>query len=122
MAEARNGEDDRRIFTRVGTDIEVQVRSHGRLLGRHRVHDLGLGGVFIDARSLDLYPNDFVELVFHNGGIFRAVVIRHTDQGVGLMFHDHGEDSLDALREVMIAASLPAPGRSASAEVARLSF
>lgn len=122
MAEICDGEGERRIFTRVGTDIDVYVQSRGRLLGRFRVSDLGLGGVFIDARSLELYPNDFAELVFPHGGLFRAVVIRHTERGVGLMFQDHDEGSLDALREVMISASLPASGRSGRIEAAGLRF
>jgi len=120
MAETFNGEAERRIFTRMRMDIDVLVRTRGRLLGRYRVHDLGLGGVFISAGSLDLYPNDLAELAFPEGGVFRAMVVRHEEQGVGLMFHDHDEESLDALRDAMVAASRPASGCSLLAEAVPL--
>jgi hypothetical protein len=119
MADNLHGEGERRIFSRMGADMDVLVWSRGKLLGRYRVRDLGLGGVFIDAGSQDLYPNDLAELAFPDGAVFRAVVIRHAEHGVGLMFHDHDEGSLDALRDLMLAA---APERSAPAETAQLRY
>lgn len=105
MAKTVSGDAERRIFTRMRLDADVTVRVRGRMLGRCRIRDLGLGGVFLVAGSIDLYPNDLVDLTFpaliSGRGVFRARVVRHAEQGVGLMFHDHDEASLDALREMM---------------------
>lgn len=109
MAQTVSSDAERRIFTRMRLDAEVMVRVRGRTLGPCRVRDLGLGGVFVDAGGMDLYPNDLVDLtfppvlpsIFAGNVVFRARVVRHAEQGIGLMFHDHDEASLDALREMM---------------------
>lgn len=101
MAETVSGGVERRIFTRMRLDADVLIRVRGRTLGQCRVRDLGLGGVFFFAGGIDLYPNDLVDLTFSGGIVFRALVVRHAERGVGLMFHDHDEASLDALREMM---------------------
>lgn len=119
MAETVSGEVERRIFTRMRLDADVLIRVRGRTLGRCRIRDLGLGGVFIVAGGIDLYPNDLVDLAFSGGVVFRALVVRHAEQGVGLMFHDHDEASLDALREMM--AEIPrGAGRALLAEALSL--
>lgn len=84
------------------------VRMKDRALGRFRTRDLDMGGVFVEAAEIELYPNDVAELRFPDAGgkgkghAFRAKVIRHASNGVGLMFHEHDEDSLAALRDVML--------------------
>lgn len=110
MADRTRNDTERRVFTRIRLGLEVAVRMKDRSLGRFRTRDLDMGGLFVEAGEIDLYPNDIAELAFPDaagkgrGHVFRAKVIRHAANGVGLMFHEHDEDSLAALRDVMLAA------------------
>jgi hypothetical protein len=110
MADRTKGETERRMFARLPSVYPVTARARGRALGHFMTRDLDLGGLFVSGGGIDLYPNDLVELEFPGargrgkGRVFRATVIRHAGDGIGLMFHGHDEESLAALRDVMLTA------------------
>lgn len=106
------GANERRLFGRIPLDVSVYVSVAGRVSGWGRIRDLGLGGAFIDAGDLELYPNDIARILFPGGVILRARVTRHAAGGLGLMFRDHDRHSLDRLRilvETLPGRVLPMP-------------
>lgn len=110
MADMKGSGTERRIFVRMRIGLEVNIRMKDSMIGRFRTRDLDLGGLFVEAREVELYPNDVADLEFFEAGgrsggrMFRAKVVRHASDGVGLTFHEHDEDSLGALRDLMLAA------------------
>lgn len=106
MMNMSGGGSERRIFARMRIGLEVTIRARGGVLGNFRTRDLDLGGLFIETGEIELYPNDTVDLEFPGvgGRMFGAKVVRHASDGIGLMFHEHDEDSLAALRDLMLAA------------------
>ncbi len=98
------------MFARIPSVFAVTVRARGRALGRFRTRDLNLGGLFMAGGDIELYPNDLVELAFPAAGgrgkdhVFQVTVVRHAENGIGLMFHEHDEESIAALRDVMLTA------------------
>ncbi|MDR2876901.1 MAG: PilZ domain-containing protein [Chromatiales bacterium] len=110
MADTNVGGAERRIFARMRIGLEVRIDMKGSLVGRFHTRDLDLGGLFVEAGDIELYPNDVVDLAFFEidglsgDRMFRAKVVRHASDGVGLMFYEHDEDSLGALRDLMLEA------------------
>lgn len=101
---------DYRFYARMPLRLEAEISVQQWPVGCFRVRDIDMGGLFVETRDADLYPNDVVDIVFigsngaespHN---FRARVVRHSPDGVGLMFLDYDQASLGALLEVMVAA------------------
>lgn len=101
---------ERRAFIRMRLGLDVTVAIDRRPVGRFRTRDLDLGGVFVESAGLELYPNDVIELGFPRAGgkgrghAFRARVVRSDEKGVALLFDEHDEASLAALRDVMVGA------------------
>nr|AQQ74509.1 hypothetical protein [uncultured bacterium] len=97
---------DFRFYARMPLPIEVELRAHHLRPGRFVVRDIDMGGLFVESHDSDLYPNDVVEVAFVDGGgaRFRARVVRHTPEGVGLMFLDYDHVSLGALQEIVADA------------------
>lgn len=110
MTDGAGNETERRLFPRTPSVFAVTVRARGRALGCFRTRNLDLGGLFMTGGEIELYPNDLVELEFPGadgkggGHVFQATVIRHAENGIGLMFQEHDEESLAALRDVMLTA------------------
>jgi hypothetical protein len=98
------------MFARMRIGLEVALVGGRGVIGRYRTRDLDLGGLFVAGGEIELYPNDVVDLEFSGVGgqggsrMFRARVIRHASDGVGLVFDEHDEASLAALRNLMLAA------------------
>lgn len=101
---------DYRFYARMPLPLEVELRTRHDRLGRFPVRDIDMGGLFVETDAVELYPNDVVEVDFVPGDgrrpkAFRARVVRHASDGVGLMFLDYDQASLGALFDVMVAAN-----------------
>jgi hypothetical protein len=107
-----NALKDYRFYARMPLPLEVELRMHHDRLGPFPVRDMDVGGLFVETDQVELYPNDVVEVDFVPGGAgaarlrgFRARVVRHAADGVGLMFLDYDQASFGALLDVMVAAN-----------------
>jgi hypothetical protein len=104
-----------RFYARMPLPLEAELRTRQSSLGRFSIRDIDMGGAFVEVRSddVDLYPNDVVELLFapiagdaaDRGQGLRARVARVAPDGLGLMFIDFDQASLNALLEVMATAN-----------------
>jgi hypothetical protein len=101
---------DHRFYARMPLPLEVELSVAQSRLGRFEVRDIDLGGLFVESRGVDLYPNDVVDVGLVQKGDevvsrkFRARVVRHAPHGIGLMFLDYDQASLGALMDVMVTA------------------
>ncbi|MDH5547234.1 MAG: PilZ domain-containing protein [Gammaproteobacteria bacterium] len=90
--------------------MQVEVLSGGVKLAQGQARDVGLGGVFLFL-DLEQQPSGEidVELLFDTGSNgesrhkhkLRARIVRHSAEGIGLMFRDFDTSSFRALQEVM---------------------
>ncbi|NOZ52342.1 MAG: PilZ domain-containing protein [Gammaproteobacteria bacterium] len=89
--------------------LDVDVIRQGEKIFSCLSHDVGLGGAFINfATSRHVDKNAEVELVFHLMGnhqevkhSLRARVVRITDNGIGLKFHEFDTCVFRSLQEIM---------------------
>jgi hypothetical protein len=99
---------ERRWTTRTNLNLDVDVAyGEGEVIGC-TTRDIGLGGVFVATGKSALPPGENVELTFRLGQVnddpeyrIRAKVVRHTDDGAGLMFRDFDATAFRALQKVM---------------------
>jgi hypothetical protein len=107
---------ENRWSQRRSLDMDVEILLNGSVLGRTRTRDVGLGGVFLlldDGQPLT--SDEDVDLLFMSGEQeggrsrhkLRARVVRHTADGVGLMFRDFDTSAVRALQEIMRHAARP---------------
>jgi len=107
---------ENRWSQRRSLDMDVEILMDGSVLGCTRTRDVGLGGVFLlldDQQSLDFAAD--VDLLFvadqqagsRSRHKLRARVVRHTAEGIGLMFRDFDTSAFRALQEVMKHAAQP---------------
>jgi hypothetical protein len=107
---------ENRWSQRRSLDMDVEILLHGSVIGHTRTRDVGLGGVFLFLdKGEHLSPEEDVDLMFMSGEQsgsrarhkLRARVVRHTAEGVGLMFRDFDTSAFRALQEVMKHAAKP---------------
>jgi hypothetical protein len=106
---------ENRWSQRRSLDMDVEILLNGSVLGLTRTRDVGLGGVFLlldDGQPLT--SDEDVDLLFMSGEQegrsrhkLRARVVRHTADGVGLMFRDFDTSAFRALQEIMRHAARP---------------
>lgn len=94
-----------------------------------KLHDIGIGGMFVETDNMDLPLNAAVNVAFTLGRDnyredFRlpAMVVRHMRNGAGIMFLESDVDILRALRRALYETPALAPEqtrapRRASAEL-----
>lgn len=94
---------------RVALDVELH---HGRTsFGTFKVRNISLEGMFVETGPLNLYPSDLIDATLSIGREatdkhdIRAVVVHHTDEGIGLMFRDYDPALLGLLRFLSSAAA-----------------
>ena len=89
--------------------LDVDVFRNGQKICSCQSRDVGLGGAFLDMEQAEsVAQDDNLELVVHllSGQTpikhsLRARVVRVTDQGVGLKFHEFDTSVFRSLQEIM---------------------
>jgi len=89
--------------------LDVEVFRDGAKICSCKSRDVGLGGAFLDLdSSCPVGEDDNLELVFHliseHNPIkhsLHARIVRVTDEGVGLKFHDFDTGVFRSLQEIM---------------------
>ncbi len=97
--------------------LDVEVFRDGTKVCSCQSRDVGLGGAFLDLDSShSLGEDENIELVFHlvtsQSPIkhnLHAKVVRITEEGVGLKFHDFDTGVFRSLQEIM---SYKSPGKT----------
>lgn len=104
---------DHRYSIRTPLRVAVDVFKRERFLGRCITRNMDVEGVFIEAPTIDLEPNDVVRLVFVVPGYERcdcaliAGVARRDADGLGIMLFDHEHNALDMLRAAHLSSHKP---------------
>lgn len=93
----------------VALDVELH---HGRAsFGTFKARNISLEGMFVETGPVNLYPSDLIDATLVIGPDpaatheVRAVVVHHTDEGIGLMFRDYEPALLGFLRFLSPAAA-----------------
>ena len=89
--------------------LDVEVFRDGTKVCSCQSKDVGLGGAFLDMQSCEsLNEDENIELVFHlmteHSPIkhnLHAKVVRITDSGVGLKYHEFDTSVFRSLQEIM---------------------
>jgi len=89
--------------------LTVDVYRNGEKLCSCQSRDVGLGGAFLDLEHAHpIEPDDNVDLVFHLLSGDRQVkhnlharIVRVTNEGVGLKFHEFDTSVFRSLQEIM---------------------
>jgi PilZ domain len=88
-------------------------------LAAAQLHNIGVGGMFVDIGKLDLPLNALVTVAFalgHDGSreefCLPAMVVHRTDNGAGIMFLESEPDTLQILRRALNAATSLTPERT----------
>lgn len=100
---------ENRWSDRKGLELGVEVYQAGDKLLMCRSKDIGLGGTFLNADDVSAITTDSdVELVFHmDDGVketkyyLHAKVVRVSEAGIGLKFHDFDTSVFRSLQELM---------------------
>ncbi len=99
---------DNRRFTRVVFSRTAQLISHGGAHGEGRVHNLSLGGLFLEGKY-DVDLGDLGQLELHETGRhsclilhFKVRVVRIESNGVALEFIDMPTDSYKFLQTMIL--------------------
>ncbi len=86
---------ENRYSARNPAALDVELH-HGRTsFGTFKVRNISLEGMFVDTGPIHLYPSDLIDATLAVGRNstatheVRAVVVHHTDEGIGLMFRDY---------------------------------
>ncbi|MGC1955287.1 MAG: PilZ domain-containing protein [Gammaproteobacteria bacterium] len=86
----------------VALDVELH---HGRTsFGTFKVRNISLEGMFVETGPMHLYPSDLIDATLTVGlkptatHEIRAVVVHHSDEGIGLIFRDYEPAFLGFLR------------------------
>lgn len=93
----------------LAVDVELH---HGRTtIGTFKVRNISLEGMFVETGPINLYPSDLIDATLTIGHErvaeheVRAVVVHHTEDGIGLMFRDYQPALLGFLQLVSRAAA-----------------
>jgi hypothetical protein len=87
---------NKRSTPRQDLALEVDIFNSSTYLGRSTIRDIHIDGAFIEADNNDLFRNDILELRFIPDAdeikpvCLRAMVVRGSDDGVGVIF-SYGE-------------------------------
>jgi hypothetical protein len=87
-----------RCSVRIPLRVEVDLFRHGHDLGRYMTRNIDSDGGFLETGALALFPSDIVKLAIaapreDPGHVsIRAMVVRRTDEGVGLLFTNYSPD------------------------------
>jgi hypothetical protein len=101
---------ENRYSTRKPIALDVELHHGHTRFGTFKVRNISLEGMFVETGPLNLYPGDLIDASLtlrestgkHE---IRAVVVHHTDEGIGLMFRDYDPALLGVLRFLSSAAA-----------------
>lgn len=103
---------ENRYSERKPVAITVELHQGCTRFGKFKARNISLDGMFVEAGPLNLYPGDLIEATLTVGPEatavmynVRAVVVHHTDEGLGLMFRDYDPALLGFLRVLSSAAA-----------------
>jgi hypothetical protein len=106
-----------RYSVRIPLRVEVKLSRHGNNLGRYMTRDMDSYGAFVETEGLALNPNEIVKLEISSLREssdhlpLKAMVVRTTARGVGLMFTNYSPDSyLQMKRFIDLLARIRRPG------------
>ena len=103
---------EQRWSQRRDVSLGVDVLQNGEIVASCQSKDVGLGGVFIQSDSPNLFANGDYELCFSLGQKdmakqkLKAKIVRVSHGGFGFMFKDFDTNSFRALQEIMRYSSL----------------
>jgi hypothetical protein len=102
---------ENRYSTRKTVALDVELH-HGRTsFGTFKARNISLEGMFVETGPINLYPSDLIDATLTFGRKptatheVRAVVVHHTDEGIGLMFRDYEPALLGFLSFLSSAAA-----------------
>jgi len=84
-----------RYGSRLTVHLDVVIHQQGKQLGQYQTRDISRYGVFLETGRLDLNLGDLLDLTFvvtekpDDKSKIKAIVIRHSFDGVGLMLSNH---------------------------------
>ena len=102
---------ENRYSVRKPMALDVELHRGRRSVGRFKARNISLEGMFVETGPINLYPGDLTDITLAIGREgrseheARAVVVHHTDEGIGLMFRDYQPDLLAFLRFLSSAAA-----------------
>jgi hypothetical protein len=106
-----------RCSIRIPLRVEVTLSQHGSAMGRYVTRDIDSDGAFVETGGAALYPNDIVELTIAAPRAnpchvsIRAMVVRRTEMGVGLLFTSYTPDfyqQIGRLIDELLNTDIPA--------------
>ncbi len=102
---------DHRWSVRQAVELPVKLYEGGEPLGQGRIHNVGIGGMFVELSGLKgkkLMTDARVSVAFtitNNGNISHhrlpATVVWAADTGAGLMFTDFNIETVHTLRDML---------------------